>query len=423
MAVTKDQGDATRLAFESMWSDLAGVGRDPVRGGYSRHVFDDADLALREWFTAEATRRGLDTETDRNGNLWAWWGEPGPDALVTGSHLDSVPGGGAFDGPLGVASALLAIDELRARGVAPARPVAVACFAEEEGGRFGLPCLGSRLLSGATDPNVARALRDPDGTTLADAARRAGLDPEHLGPDPERLARIGAFVELHVEQGRLLGAADPAAAVAVGTGIVAHGRWRLTITGEGNHAGTTAIADRRDPMVVAAQAVLAARDAARGHDGAVATVGRMVPNPGGTNVIASSVRLWLDTRYGASADTAGVVDQIVARVRQLAHNEGCTVEVAQESASPAVAFDPVLRRRLAGALRAPEIPTGAGHDAGVLGEHVPAAMLFVRNPTGISHAPGEHAETDDCLAGVRALADVLEDLAAPPDGTSPLDDR
>jgi len=411
VAVTKDPGDATRRSFEAMWSDLAGVGRDPVRGGYSRHAFDDADRTLREWFAAEAARRDLDVETDRNGNLWAWWGEPGPDALVAGSHLDSVPGGGAFDGPLGVVSALLAVDELRARGVSPTRPVAVACFAEEEGGRFGLPCLGSRLLSGATDPDVARALRDPDGVSLADAARRAGLDPDRMGPDPDRLARIGAFVELHVEQGRLLGIEDPSAAVAVGTGIVAHGRWRLTITGQGNHAGTTAIADRRDPMVIAAQAVLAARDAARGHDGAVATVGRMVPNPGGTNVIASSVRLWLDARYGAAADTAAVVDQIVARVRQLARNEGCAVEVAQESASPAVTFDPVLRRRLAATLRVPEIPTGAGHDAGVLGERVPTAMLFVRNPSGISHAPGEHAETDDCLAGVRALTAVLQDLS------------
>ncbi len=412
MAVTSDPGEATRAAFGSIWNDLAGIGRDPVRGGYSRHAFDDADLALREWFAAEASRRGLDVETDRNGNLWAWWGEPGPDALVTGSHLDSVPGGGAFDGPLGVVSALLAVDELRARGVTPARPVAVACFAEEEGGRFGVPCLGSRLLTGATDPDAARALRDPDGVSLADAARRAGLDPAHLGPDPERLARIGTFVELHVEQGRLLRAAGPDAAVGIATGIVAHGRWRLTITGQGNHAGTTAIADRRDPMVVAANAVLVARQVARGQDGAVATVGRIVPNPGGTNVIASSVQLWLDARYGAGADTAAIVDSIVTRVRQLARNEGCEVAVQQESASPEVTFDPGLRERLAGTVHAPEVPTGAGHDAGVLAAHVPSGMLFVRNPTGISHAPQEHVETDDCLAGVAALAAVLEDLSA-----------
>ena len=420
-----------RHEFESLWTELSEIGRDPVRGGYSRHTFDDADLQMREWFVAEAAARGLDVETDRNGNIWAWWaaqgaaqrapaGEasgavsgalPGDGAIVTGSHLDSVPGGGAFDGPLGVVSALLAVDELRARGTGPARPLAVVCFAEEEGGRFGLPCLGSRLLTGATDPDAARALTDRSGITLADAARRAGVDPAHVGPDPDRLGRIGAFVELHVEQGRLMHAADPRAAVGIASGIVAHGRWRITITGEGNHAGTTAIADRHDPMVVAANAVVAARAAATERDGAVATVGRIEPIPGGTNVIASQVRLWLDTRYGAMEDTDAAVDSIVARIRQFAANEGCAVEVQRESASPEVRFDAGLRDRLAAVVPGPIVPTGAGHDAGVLAARLPTAMLFVRNPTGISHAPGEFAEIDDCVAGVGALADALEALA------------
>ena len=147
--------------FAAAWSDLAGVGRDRIRGGYSRHGFDDADLELRTWFTEQAERRGLEVENDRNGNVWAWWGAAGTDAVVTGSHLDSVPGGGAFDGPLGVVSALLAVDELRLRGVTPARPLAVACFVEEEGGRFGLPCMGSRLMTGAVDPDTVRRLHDP----------------------------------------------------------------------------------------------------------------------------------------------------------------------------------------------------------------------------------------------------------------------
>jgi len=125
--------------------DLEGVGADRFRGGYSRHVFTAPELELRAWFTEQAQRRGLDVEQDRNGNLWAWWGRPGPDAVVTGSHLDSVPGGGAFDGPLGVASALAAVDRLRAQGFRPRRPLAVVVFAEEEGGRFGVACLGSRL--------------------------------------------------------------------------------------------------------------------------------------------------------------------------------------------------------------------------------------------------------------------------------------
>ncbi len=396
--------------FASAWADLAGLGRDHRRGGYSRHVFDDADTQMREWFFAQANRRNLDTEIDRNGNVWAWWGTPGPGAVVTGSHLDSVPGGGAFDGPLGVVSALLAIDELRVREVRPRVPIALVCFAEEEGGRFGVPCLGSKLMTGAVDADSVRRLHDPDSISFADAARRVGFDPAGLGRDPERLANIGAFVELHVEQGRLLQGADPLAAVAVGSQIVAHGRWRLTVTGEGNHAGTTRPADRHDPMLPAAAAVLAARRAIGRRDGAVATIGRLQPVPGGTNVIASSVDVWLDVRHGDAGQTASLVDEIVAAVREEAEMEGCSVVVHRESLSDQVMFDPALTMEVASQLAVPVVPTGAGHDAGILAAHVPATMLFVRNPTGISHAPGEHAETADCLAGIDALADVLGEL-------------
>jgi len=396
--------------FAAAWSDLATLGRDRRRGGYSRHVFDDADMQLRDWFTAQALRRGLEVETDRNANLWAWWGEPGPGAVVTGSHLDSVPGGGAFDGPLGVVSALLAVDELRVRQVSPEKPMALVCFAEEEGGRFGLPCLGSRLMTGAAEADQVRRLHDCDGVSFVDAARRVGFDPAGIGREPDRVANIGAFVELHVEQGRLLHGADPNAAVGVGSQIVAHGRWRLTITGEGNHAGTTRAGDRHDPMVPAAAAVLAARRALGRHDGAVATIGRLQPVPGATNVIASSVEAWLDARHGTAADTAALVDEIVASVRAEAELEGCSVVLHRESLSDQVTFDPALTMELAALLDAPVVPTGAGHDAGILAASVPSTMLFVRNPTGVSHAPGEYAETADCLAGVDALADVLAEL-------------
>ena len=401
-------GDASR--FVSVWSDVAGVGRDHLRGGYSRHAFDDPEMQLRQWFAEQAQRRGLEVENDRNGNVWAWWGAPAPGAVVTGSHLDSVPGGGAFDGPLGVVSALLAVDELRVRGITPARPLALACFLDEEGSRFGLPCLGSRLLTGAADADQVRRLHDTDGMSLADAARRVGFDPSTMGPDPARLATIGTFVELHIEQGRLLRAVDPAAVVGVASEIVAHGRWRLTITGQGNHAGTTAPADRADPMIPAAAAVLAARRALSGFEGAVATVGRITPVPGGTNVIASAVSLWLDVRHADATVTAAVVDAIVADVRAEAAAEGCTVMVQRESMSDRVTFDPGLGLEISGRLGVPVIPTAAGHDAGVFAAHVPTAMLFVRNPSGVSHAPDEHADAADCVTGVQALADVLENL-------------
>jgi N-carbamoyl-L-amino-acid hydrolase len=142
----------------------------------------------------------------------------------------------------------------------------------------------------------------------------------------------------------------------------------------------------------------------------VATVGRLQPIPGGTNVIASSVEAWLDVRYAGATDTAALVDEIVAAVRDEAELEGCSLVVHRESLSDRVMFDPALTMDLAAALRAPVIPTGAGHDAGILANHLPSTMLFVRNPTGISHAPGEHAELPDCVAGVEALADALSEL-------------
>lgn len=388
-------------------AEIADLGVDTQRGGYSRPVYSGAELELRSWFVAHAERRGLDVETDRNGIVWAWSGGVGEGAVVTGSHLDSVPGGGAYDGPLGVASALVAFDLLAARGVAGRRAIAV--FPEEEGSRFGVACLGSRLLTGAIDPDRARSLTDVAGLSFAEATRRAGLDPAHMGRDPETLARIGTFVELHIEQGR--GLIDLDRPVAVASSILGHGRWRLVFAGQGNHAGTTLMDDRRDPMVAAARAVVAIQALARSIPQARATVGRLVPLPGGTNVIASRVDLWLDVRHPDDAVTRYLVTEIGRVAASLAGDEGCEATMTEESFSATVDFDGALRDRLAVVLDdAPRLGTGAGHDAGVLQEHVPTAMLFVRNPTGVSHAPGEAVEAADAEAGALALADSLADL-------------
>lgn len=393
-------------------AEIAGVGRDTARGGYSRHLFDDADRQLREWFTERAVRIGLDVERDRNGNLWAWWGAPGPDALVTGSHLDSVPGGGAFDGPLGVISALEAVRRLMAAGVRPNRPVAVVVFAEEEGSRFGLACLGSKLLAGAVPAGRALALTDASGRTLAEVAAAASLDPAGMGYDEITLGRIGFFVELHVEQGRgLIGLDSP---VGVASSILGHGRWRVRFTGEGNHAGTTLMADRRDPMVAAGTLIAGIPALAAAHDGARATVGRLQAVPGGSNVIASHVDLWLDARAEDNAVTRALVAEIAGAAAAIAGSSGCEVELTEQSWSGTVRFPAGPRGAVAAALRGvpglgsvPALPTGAGHDAGVLAASVPAAMLFVRNPTGISHAPQEYATAEDCAAGIDALEAVL----------------
>jgi N-carbamoyl-L-amino-acid hydrolase len=397
------------VTASGLLAEIGAVGRDPKRGGYSRHAFDLPEQELRAWFGERALGLGLDVDTDHNGNIWAWWGSPGPDAVVTGSHLDSVPGGGAFDGPLGVVSALSAVETLRERDFRPGKPFAVVVFAEEEGGRFGVPCLGSRLLTGTIDADKARELRDADGVTFAEAAAKAGFDPSLVGPDPERLGLIGRFLELHVEQGR--GLIDLGSPVAVGSTVIAHGRWRFSFTGQGNHAGATLIEDRADPMLPAARTVTAARRIAKSRRDARATVGRLVPTPGGTNVIASTVDLWLDARVPGDG-TRALVDDIIDAARQAAKEEGCRVEITRESYSGDVVFDDALRDDLGGWLgNPPELPTGAGHDAAILAGFVPAGMLYVRNPTGISHSPEEFAEAADVEAGAGALTDVLERLA------------
>ena len=401
------EGNISKFAFEKLWSAIAEIGRDPITGGYRRFAWTEADLRMREWFSGECASRGLDLAEDRMGNQWAWWGDPdssGNGGVVTGSHLDSVPDGGAFDGPLGVVSGLLAIDRLRSDGFRPRRPIGVVNFVDEEGARFGVSCAGSRVITGVLSPDRALALRDADGVTMAEAMRAAGQQPELLGPDPEALARISSFVELHIEQGR--GLIDLGRAVAVGNGLWAHGRWRIEIPGEANHAGTTRLSDRRDAVIGCARAVLAARTAAEAHN-TVATVGKISIQPGGVNAIASSATAWLDARAASEPALRATLAQIEAEVAA----SGAVVN--EESWTPQTAFDDALVSRLARLLgNAPVMSTGAGHDAGILANAgVPAVMIFVRNPTGASHTPAEWAEPEDCLAGIDALARVLAELA------------
>lgn len=398
-----------------MWAELLPVGRSSASGGYRRYAWSGADTDCRTWFREQAGARGLAYETDRNGNQWAWLGDPAAgNAVVTGSHLDSVPDGGAFDGPLGVVSAFAALDELRGRGTRFTRPLGIVNFGDEEGARFGLACVGSRLTSGALTAEQAHRLTDADGITLPQAMEAAGHDPDTLGPDPERLARIGAFVELHVEQGRALDLSGDR--IGIASAIWPHGRWRFDFRGEANHAGTTRLTDRHDPMLPYAEAVLAARREAE-LAGAVATFGKVAVEPNGVNAVPSLVRGWLDSRAADQQGLDAVVAGVEKAAREYAAAHGVDLGVECESFTPVVDFDHALRDELArilgkeADLRVPVLGTGAGHDAGILSGRVPTAMLFVRNPTGVSHSPAEHAAEDDCAAGVHALADVLEGLA------------
>ncbi len=410
--------------FERMWADLAPVGR-ASSGGYLRQPFTAPERELAAWFEEQCRARGLRRESDPFGNLVGWWEPPSsmvpavwvartsgsrpeqpglsPPAgrrVLTGSHLDSVLDGGAYDGPLGVVGALAAVDELRSRGFVPARPLGVSVFVEEEGSRFGVACLGSRLATGTTRWDAARELRDRDGVAFGDVVEGdAGAGPSRL------LAGVDAFVELHVEQGRDL--VDRGEPVGVAAGIWPHGRYRFDVTGEANHAGTTRMEDRADPMLTYAMTALAAHKQAR-RRGQRATFGRLEVAPNGTNAVASRVTAWLDARASSEEALTDLVAAIERQAAERAERDGTAVVVTPESVSGAVTFAPGL----VGDDSLPVLATQAGHDAGVLSvAGVPSAMLFVRNPTGVSHSPAEHAETDDCLAGVRALADTLQRLA------------
>lgn len=414
------------MSFEEMWRDLTPVGRSSTSGGYFRQPFTAAERECQAWFAEAAATRSLEVEYDGFGNAVAWWnppaaivrevlvpfpGEKGPKPLglsvLTGSHLDSVLDGGAYDGPLGVVSAFAAVDLLRDRGFVPDRRIGIGAFVEEEGSRFGIACLGSRLMVGATTVADAGALTDRAGVRLEDAWAAASLDPSG---GSSLLEDVGCFVELHVEQGRDL--VDRGSAVGVASQIWPHGRYRFEFTGEANHAGTTRMEDRHDPMVTYAMTALAANKQAR-LAGQRATFGRVTVEPNGTNAVPSRVTAWLDARCATDAALAELVEAIAREGKDRAGRDGTTLSVTAESVTASVAFSATLAHRLADPHGRPVIPTQAGHDAGILSAAgIPTAMLFVRNPTGVSHSPAESADMGDCLAGVEALADSLAELAS-----------
>jgi N-carbamoyl-L-amino-acid hydrolase len=393
------------LTALALLGELASVGGSRA-GGYNRLAWTTADAECREWFAQSATARGLEVETDRNGNLWAWLGASIPGkALVIGSHLDSVPRGGAFDGPLGIASAFAALDALRADGFDPGRPLAIVAFADEEGARFGVACAGSRVMTGGLSADAFRALADLDGVSTSEAMSSAGIATEHLGLDRERIERIGEYLELHVEQGHLATSAGmdgltAHAPIGLATEIWPHGRWRVEVVGQQNHAGTTRLSDRDDPMLQLARVILAVRECAE-EAGVLATVGKVRVSPGAVNAIPGSASAWIDAR--------GPQEQRVRRAIERLELSTDVVTI-EESWTSSTVFDSAFAEQLASAIggEVPRLPSGAGHDAGVLAlAGIPSAMILVRNPSGISHAPEEYAEDADVELGVTALAAAI----------------
>lgn len=440
-------GDSGEIAqtLVSSFTAIDEIGHAKDGDGYRRFAWTEQDARLRVWFAAEALRRGLEVKVDAAGNQWAWWELPrrGEKAITTGSHLDSVPDGGAFDGPLGVIGAFAAIDELRRTGFRPSCAVGVVNCSDEEGARFARACVGSRVAMGQIAPEEALDMRDCADVTLREALEGFGplleealealdLDettrakvregsraplPGDYGPEHGFSQAGRTHVELHVEQGVELGEREEP--VALASLLWPHGRWRVEFSGQANHAGTTPLSARHDPLVSFTRFFEETQLAARKMD-IRATVGQVQVIPGGVNVIASKVVVSLDVR----ADTEVKIDRFIDRLDQQRQagrfsvweeNAGCTMD--RESYSEPVVFDEALSRRLVEALRHPDgrsipvIGSGAGHDSGIFQKGgIPTAMLFVRNATGVSHSPEEHVTLEDCVAGTLALSRCLREL-------------
>jgi len=359
---------------------------------------------------------GLEVSVDRAGNLFgrAAGAEPELPEVWTGSHLDTPPDGGRFDGALGVVAGLDAAEAIAGSGGAR-HTVAVVAFRLEEGPRFGRGVFGSRAVVGRLDDDEAD-LVDADGITLGQAFAALGLgDALPDGPAAARLP--GCFVEAHIEQGPSLAARG--AALGVVTSIAGMAGIELVFTGRRGHAGTVPMPLRADALAAAAGFVRAAHDLACGLAGAVATIGRLDVSPGATNTIPGCVTAFADLRAPDAGALAALVDGAVAAARSAAEEAGCGVEVVPRWRYEPVAMHPgpmeALRRAVAAAgLEPVELPSGAGHDAAILAEAgIPTAMLFVRSDAGgVSHAPEEDTGADAVAAAVAVLEAALTELAA-----------
>jgi beta-ureidopropionase / N-carbamoyl-L-amino-acid hydrolase len=387
--------EVSRQRFLDWFAELAAIGRTDT--GWNRVAWTPLEVEAQRWFSAAAESVGLEVRQDGAGSVWAVTPDADDGAWTcAGSHLDTQPDGGAYDGALGVVCALEAAAAILESGVERRRPMAVVSFVDEEGARFRTACFASLAITGRLDIDEALA-------AMGGAEAIHGVTRESLIESRRQLARVESYLEVHVEQGKAL--VDRGLALGIADVLTPRQRWRAVFTGESDHAGTRAMEGRRDALVAAAPFILAVSEEARARPNAVGTVGRIEIAPGSTNSIPGRVACLLDVR----AREAATIDELVAALRARFPE----AELTRESRNDGAAFDADLRQALhAGAERrsiaAGDLPSYAGHDAGILAPHVPAAMLFVRNPTGASHTPAESASDEDCVAAAQVLTDALE---------------
>jgi N-carbamoyl-L-amino-acid hydrolase len=373
--------------------------------GVSRTAYSDADLAGRRFVMDEIRAAGLEPRIDPAGNIFARRrGGSGP-SILFGSHIDSVPNGGNFDGDLGSLGALAVIEALDATGVATRHPLEMVVWAHEEGFAFGRGIACSRIAAGLVDKNDMDAVWN--GMTRADAIRRIGGDPDRILEARRPKGAHHCYLELHIEQGGTLERAN--IAIGVVEGIVAIDRYEAVITGFANHAGTTPIADRQDAMLAAAHLTVAVRDAVTKIPGRqVGTVGQIEITPNSPNVIPGRARLSIELRDLSSRKLAAIIDDIRARAGEIAASTRTTIEFTQAMAAEAATATPDVQNAIERAsaslgLSHSRLPSGAGHDAQNMARIGPMGMIFVPSVGGVSHSPKELTHWDDCAHG----ADVL----------------
>jgi allantoate deiminase len=389
---------------------IAGMSEEP--GRITRRFLTAPMREVHAHLRARMEALGMAVQVDAAGNLRGLWQPEGARGkrLLLGSHVDTVPDAGAFDGVMGVTLALELVGV--AQQLQLPLGLEVIAFSEEEGVRYGAPFLGSRAMAGRFDDTLL-ALVDGEGIPMEAAMRGFGLDPAKIGDATMDAGALG-FLEIHIEQGPVLEAEG--LRVAAVTAIVGQTWLNLTFCGQANHAGTTPMHLRRDALAAAAEWITAVEQLARETDGLVATVGGMKVEPNAGNVVPGVVQVSLDLRHARDAVRAAAAEELVSRASAIAAERGLAFTRDDRLDQPAVPMDERLTAFLTDAIEAAgfpakSMPSGAGHDAMVMAARVPTAMLFVRSPGGISHHPAETVLEDDVEAALHAGRGFLLRLA------------
>ncbi len=356
---------------------------------------------------------GAQVHVDAVGNLRGFYPgvSPGVPRILVGSHLDTVPNAGAFDGILGVVLVVGLVKSLE--GMKLPFGIEVVGFSEEEGVRFGVPFIGSRALVGRVDEELL-GRKDEQGVSVRKAIQDFGLNPNEISKAAPGDDVLG-YIEFHIEQGPVL--EHLGRPLGVVEAIVGQNRLEFTFSGQANHAGTTPMNLRRDALAAAAEWILAVESLAQSTGGIVATVGFVEARPGATNVIAGEARATLDIRHASDRARTEALDELIRRAESIAARRGVTVKWRTLLAQHAVAMDPFLTEQIEHAIQKAgcephRMASGAGHDAMILAEKIPAAMIFLRTPGGISHDPSESVHLDDVARALDCGRHLLTQLAA-----------